>query len=119
MLPERLQKFEELILKGRESLLRSVLKIDSEIHALVDEKPMEFNERAVEEAAIQTLAGLDYRRRKELSEIEQALARISIGTYGICVGCGNDISEDRLMALPYTKICKFCARKDSHPGLEA
>ncbi len=119
MLPERLQKFESLILKNREHLIRSVLKIDSEIHALVDEKPMEYNERGLDEAAIQTLAGLDYRQRKELSEIEQALGRISIGTYGICVGCGNDISEDRLMALPYTKICKFCARKDSHRGLNA
>ncbi len=118
MLPERLQEFEALILKNRENLIRSVVEIDSEIHALIDERPREFNERGGDEAAIQTLAGLDYRQRKELTEIEQALSRISIGTYGICVGCGNDISEDRLMALPYTKLCKLCARKGSHPGLE-
>jgi RNA polymerase-binding transcription factor DksA len=41
--------------------------------------------------------------RRILDEIDQALGRISDGTYGICVGSGKPISKPRLQAIPWTK----------------
>ncbi len=43
-----------------------------------------------------------------LSQVEDALARIDIGTYGICQRCGGPIDHARLRALPYAKLCIRC-----------
>ena len=45
----------------------------------------------------------------EMMAIRAALARIEEGTYGICLKCGEDISEARLNVLPDTALCKNCA----------
>jgi len=50
----------------------------------------------------------------ELAEIEEALARLAHGTYGICVGCGNRIAPDRLELLPATPYCLGCAIEHMH-----
>jgi RNA polymerase-binding protein DksA len=46
-----------------------------------------------------------------LAAIEQALARIEEGTYGICVNCGKPIAPERLEALPYAELCIDCKRE--------
>jgi len=40
-----------------------------------------------------------------LREIEEALARIENGTYGICLATGKPISKARLKAKPWAKYC--------------
>ncbi|OZA94783.1 MAG: hypothetical protein B7X57_00180 [Erythrobacter sp. 34-65-8] len=32
------------------------------------------------------------------------------GSYGICVRCGDDIAEARLDAIPWTPLCRSCAK---------
>jgi DnaK suppressor protein len=63
------------------------------------------------------LAQLDDR---ELSQIERALSRLQLGTYGICEGgsanCQKRIPVARLNALPYTPFCINCERElERHP----
>jgi len=41
-------------------------------------------------------------------EITSALDRIQKGTYGCCVGCGNEISQKRLEVVPWLKLCIVC-----------
>ena len=41
-------------------------------------------------------------------EIEDALARIRIGVYGVCVDCGETIVVDRLRAQPSAARCLSC-----------
>jgi len=43
-----------------------------------------------------------------LKHIEEALARIKAGTYGICEDCGCVIPKVRLNFLPYTASCVRC-----------
>lgn len=43
-----------------------------------------------------------------LEKVEDALKSIDKGTYGICKSCGNEISEERLKFIPYTKYCIKC-----------
>ncbi|TAJ10344.1 MAG: TraR/DksA family transcriptional regulator [Nitrospirae bacterium] len=45
-------------------------------------------------------------RRRQL--IDEALARLDEGTYGLCAECGVDISEKRLVAVPFAKLCVEC-----------
>lgn len=48
---------------------------------------------------------------KILQAIEEALARIERGTYGICRDCGEAISDARLGAIPWTRVCIACKEK--------
>jgi RNA polymerase-binding protein DksA len=49
--------------------------------------------------------------RKELTEIERALARIDQGTYGICEGTGEPIPRPRLEAIPHARYSVGYQRK--------
>lgn len=46
---------------------------------------------------------------QSIREIQSALARIDGGTYGICVECGEEISEGRLQVVPEATRCVNCA----------
>jgi DnaK suppressor protein len=46
--------------------------------------------------------------RAAIAEIDRALGKIDIGTYGICEQCGRDIPPARLQALPYAALCVAC-----------
>jgi DnaK suppressor protein len=50
---------------------------------------------------------------KILQAIEEALARIEKGTYGICRDCGEPIAPARLNAIPWTRVCITCKEKQS------
>jgi RNA polymerase-binding protein DksA len=46
-----------------------------------------------------------------LEHLNQALARIEEGTFGICFKCGKLISKERLKAVPITTQCVDCKKK--------
>ena len=48
------------------------------------------------------------REQKLLVKIEEALERISSGTYGICEECEQQIAFERLKARPVTTLCIEC-----------
>lgn len=48
------------------------------------------------------------RDREKLQAIQDAIARINEGTYGMCESCEAEIAEGRLNALPFTRLCVTC-----------
>lgn len=51
------------------------------------------------------------RERDKLQNIEGALGRMKEGSYGECEDCGEDIEVERLIALPFTRLCLDCKAK--------
>ncbi len=49
--------------------------------------------------------------RAMLDEVEQALHKLSDGSYGVCERCGERIDPVRLEAMPATRYCIDCASK--------
>jgi DnaK suppressor protein len=47
-------------------------------------------------------------RNRRRQSIDEALTRLHEGTYGICAVCGVEISEKRLQAVPFAKLCVEC-----------
>lgn len=47
--------------------------------------------------------------RRELVEIEAALARIKDGRYGVCLACGGPMGLQRLRAIPEARYCLACS----------
>ena len=98
----------------RQALLtkrRTLTERDSQIEdALRQPLDRDWEERATEIEASDTLPALEDATHAELAAINDALARLDAGTYGICVSCGAPISEARLQAMPTAKRCITCAR---------
>jgi DnaK suppressor protein len=81
------------------SRLRDVLKY--ELEADPEEGDPDLYERE------KTLALLRNLEEKQYS-LSSALARMDDDTYGRCEICGQQISPERLEALPYTSYCVKC-----------
>ena len=47
-----------------------------------------------------------------LQAIEDALARIRRGTFGVCEACEQPISKARLEAVPWTRHCRECEERE-------
>ena len=69
----------------------------------------DWEELAVEREHDEVLENMGLSGQQEIRAINAALARIEDGSYGFCVRCGADISEERLDVLPYAPLCKTCA----------
>ena len=58
--------------------------------------------------------GLVTEEGRKVRLIDEAIERIKGGSYGLCSECGKEISEARLEALPYAKLCIKCkSRRES------
>ena len=50
-------------------------------------------------------------QKQRLAQVDQALARIAEGTYGICDNCGKPIAPERMEANPHATLCIQCQSK--------
>lgn len=57
------------------------------------------------------------REGKYLSKLDEALDRVANGSYGKCKTCGDDITKNRLEAVPTATSCFKCKTKDKKEGL--
>ena len=73
----------------------------------------DLDDQAIQRENDDALDALDARGRQELEAIESALHRLSSGTFGRCIRCGESISPDRLRAQPTAETCIQCAREDT------
>jgi DnaK suppressor protein len=44
-----------------------------------------------------------------LAEVDRALEKVELGTFGVCENCGNEIPTARLEAMPTSRLCMDCA----------
>jgi RNA polymerase-binding protein DksA len=73
--------------------------------------PSDSSDRAAE---MEDDAGLEAEARtiaQEIASVRRALTRIHDGSYGICVQCGEKITQERLLARPEAALCIGCARR--------
>ena len=102
----------------REKILRARLaELDGRLHRIEDhleEAPnQDWNDNAIEAEMDEVLESLGQAGIAEMDAIHEALARIKGGSYGICVRCGNNISDARLDVIPHTALCRACATNKS------
>jgi RNA polymerase-binding transcription factor DksA len=70
--------------------------------------PADLADQAIDLEDDEVLSGLGLSNQKELRLLNDALKRIADGSYGICAKCGDDISPERLDAVPYAVTCRKC-----------
>ncbi|HEX9051440.1 MAG TPA: TraR/DksA C4-type zinc finger protein [Anaeromyxobacter sp.] len=104
--------------KRRRAILETARRADAELDALRSaERDPEFEEGAQTEHEAFTLSRLGEAQRRELVQIDAALARLDAGEYGLCADCEQEIDPRRLRALPYALLCAECAtRRERTPS---
>jgi DnaK suppressor protein len=65
---------------------------------------------SLEEAVSIKLNGLEY---MQLRQIQEALDRLNLGEYGICLACEQPIPPKRLHAIAWAKYCVPCQERIS------
>ena len=50
----------------------------------------------------------------QVRSVEAALARVANGTYGCCLPCDQEITMNRLTALPHASCCITCQERAEH-----
>ena len=99
------------LLTEKKKILQEVsLKIKSESNVLKFEIGDIYDIASKERDRELTLM-LGDRDREKLSQIEDALERMKDNIYGECEECGEPIAENRLRALPSTRVCVECQSK--------
>lgn len=104
---EQLQTFSVTLNALRQTTLD---KMRDSMGGLVGEEilPPDIADRAVMESDRNFVLLMRERDRKALAGIQDALARLAAGEYGICDECGEDIAEARLKAQPMATLCVHC-----------
>lgn len=97
----------------KSALLNRWKELDHRLHDIEDtlEAPHsnDWEELAVEREGDEVLEGLGANGLAEIAQIRAALGRINDGEYGFCVQCGEEISSERLDAIPSAPLCRRCA----------
>lgn len=117
---KHLKKFEELLLAKRQQLLDSIRHYeDSLMNSSLKESIGNLSTYADHMADL----GTDAQEREKayhfaskegrlLYHIDEALRRMHNGTYGKCMECGEEISLDRLEAVPHARLCIRCKQSE-------
>ncbi len=103
-----LEGYRRRLEEARRALAGEVVARTREGFELGTDAVQDMADEAANTYARQVLLGLSERERRQLLEIDGALARIDRGEYGICEACGEPIAPARLEALPYATLCVEC-----------
>lgn len=101
--------------RQRETLFQKAAATEEDLRFIVADRESELEERAQEERTARLLSRLDDRSIRAIEEIDWALRRIAIGSYGFCEGCNEPIPVERLRSLPAIRFCLECVQKGAKP----
>jgi len=75
---------------------------------------MDSSDLASEESERELSTMLSERERLKIGQIDDALRRITSLKYGLCEMCGLEVTEDRLNAMPFARLCCDCQEEREH-----
>lgn len=111
--PVDLRRFRVILLTKQREILGNVISMEDEAlrrsQMSPQSQPHDLADLSTDNHQLENTLGLVGSERGILTEIEQALARIQEGTYGVCEADGCSIPRARLRAIPWTRHCVHCA----------
>tara|TARA_B100000900_G_scaffold409409_1_gene425290 strand:- start:3413 stop:3739 length:327 start_codon:yes stop_codon:yes gene_type:complete len=106
---QKIKKFKDLLIKEKDELKMLSLKTkDSRAPVILDQQSVGRLSRmdAIQQQNMNLAT--ETNRNNKISQIENTLKRIELGTFGICISCGEEISEKRLLIDPTVLKCIDC-----------
>jgi DnaK suppressor protein len=108
----------------KEMLAERRREVQEKLRSLRETLPVEASvvrdaeEQSVDDFVTEVDMALMQMKSETLSKIDQAIARLEDGTYGLCQECDREIAAPRLKALPFAALCRDC-QEDNEDSLRA
>jgi DnaK suppressor protein len=99
---ELIQECRAKLLATKEDILNRVKEARKDL--FIEEKGGDEADQTVRVLAESETLQMHERMRTQLLEIEYALSRIENGTYGVCEETEEPIEQERLRAIPWTRL---------------
>lgn len=112
---ERNRVLKDILLAKREALTQAIKQQLGQ--SLTDEQQrrleaaMDSGDQALVDLEREMGISLQEMRNRERQMVDEALVSLAEGSYGMCAECGEEISEKRLEALPFARLCISCQSK--------
>ncbi len=113
-----LKKFQELLIKEKEKLLKGKVHIDEILKKSSKDATGELSTYRTHIADLgsdtyqkEIAAYLTTQETQILMKIDKALRKIEEGSYGKCERCDKEIGIPRLEAIPYAEFCIDCQKE--------
>jgi DnaK suppressor protein len=117
--PQELAQFEEMLRERRRLLMDDVQSLEAEDAQGATELTA-FSTHLADLGSDRASSDISLGRREAASEeihgIDEALERITAGTFGVCDSCEKPIVKTRLEAIPYASLCIPC--KQAEEGIK-
>ncbi len=117
--PKTLDKLRRLLEEERQTYVRQAHDLAAEAEALAAEREpgdTQFDEESGEGDTLNVERerdlALSASATQAVEDIDRALRRMDIGTFGICERCGKKIAVARLEALPFAALCIECKSRE-------
>jgi DnaK suppressor protein len=103
--PKRRDAVHGILTRLRDETYEEIARFRQDQGQFRETSPGDEMDQARASMAIDTQANLIDRAEHRLRLIDEALARVENGTYGICADCGEQIGIERLKVLPFALRC--------------
>jgi len=115
----------ELLKELKQELERRQERLEKELASFAHKDPLikgdydtdfpDFNAQSSDESAMEVetyenTLPIEYALEKRLADVNEALEKMTKGTYGICDNCRQEMDEKRLRAMPEAKLCVKCRK---------
>lgn len=105
---QELENYKQQLLRQRDQLVTQVNENNSQTFGFDRENMQDPVDLAVNDREQTILLSITESERTLLDQIDEALQRIEMGTYGECMNCKDPIGEARLNAVPYASYDMKC-----------
>jgi len=107
-------KLRERWVELRDETSEALSRSDNETYADIAGRVSDLEDQSLADLLVDVNMAEVTRDVQEIRSIERALKRIALGTYGVCVSCGQPIEPERLEAHPTANRCATCQRAYEH-----
>jgi DnaK suppressor protein len=117
--PVQMEELRKILERERAKLVRRLQRFGADRE---DVETKSFSQHMAEDASTLTERETAYLLASEegrrLVSVNKALDRLlhEPGSFGVCMSCEDEISFDRLEAVPYTDLCIGCKRAEEEQG---
>ena len=108
MMTREMEQLKEKLENLRQESMRFLERLRHESRSLETDGTQDSADQCVANLSKESLFEQSSQKRTTLRLIEAALQRMTEGSFGICVTCGDEIQTRRLQAVPWTQFCLSC-----------
>lgn len=105
---EQIQNYKKSLLAQRENLVVQINESQRQTFDFDRENMQDPVDVAVSDRDQTIMLSISESERTLIDQIDEALQRIELSSYGECANCGQEISEARIKAVPYAQYCINC-----------